>query len=367
MGEGIGLDMAEDREDYILNKDHLFYWLRQLRKTAELIAPKRELSGEITFTTVVNIHDIALNYTAPILSTKHILFPQTDIMFKYSLKVPGKVQSTFNARKKVVFGVPSCGISALLIGDRVFGNGYTDPYYFARRKNTIFVSIGCNNPLQTCFCYSLGTGPFLDHGFDIQLTDLGDRYFVQTGTDTGKTIIMQYRFLFDEADKEDYDDQYETMLTSQSKFEGRIDLELYRKKLENGQINEAFYEWTADRCFECGGCTYLCPLCLCFNIIDVEETAKSVTPEKSKDFLKTPSGERFRIWDSCMFAGFTKMAGGVNPHWNKKDRIKRWHYHKILYYPEKYNVFGCVGCGLCTITCPGKIDMANTVIRIKNL
>ena len=54
----------------------------------------------------------------------------------------------------------------------------------------------------------------------------------------------------------------------------------------------------------CGACTYVCPTCYCFDIAD--------------NLAKT-SGERVKTWDSCMFANFTKMGGGVNPRIDPKE------------------------------------------------
>lgn len=346
MGETI---LLLNKKDYILKKDHLSYWLRQLRKNAELIAPKREIGGEIVLTKAENIHEIALEYTAPILAPKFILFPQADPIFRYQSDIRSKISGIVDTKKRVVFGVPPCGISAMHIADRVFGGRYNDPYYAARRENTTFITLGCNNPLPTCFCSSLNAGPFLNNDYDIQLTDLGDRFFVQVGSSEGKEIVKKYRYLFNIAEKADYDDQYEAVLDAQSRFETNVDVESYYRKLKEDALNDSFWERIAERCFECGGCTYLCPICLCFNVVDRPESESS--------------GERIRVWDSCMFSGFTKMAGGVNPVHDKRDRIKRWHYHKILYYPEKYGNYGCVGCGLCAITCPGRIDMASVIKR----
>jgi ferredoxin len=72
-----------------------------------------------------------------------------------------------------------------------------------------------------------------------------------------------------------------------------------------------------------------------------------------------------RIWDTCMFKGFTRMAGGAVPAKNKMVRTKRWFHHKLIHWPEQFGAFGCVGCGRCAVSCPGKIDMATVALKIK--
>jgi heterodisulfide reductase subunit C len=211
----------------------------------------------------------------------------------------------------------------------------------------------------------VGTGPFLKSDFDIQLTDLGDRYFVQTGSYSGEGVIAPFKHLFENAQKQDHDDQYEIMLSAQTKFEKRINLEEIRQKILVGDVSDSFWEWVSSRCFECGGCVYECPVCTCFNIVDRPETNKSPHPPFTKGGQGGIRGKRVRIWDTCLFKGFTRMAGGNIPAEKKTVRIKRWWFHKVLYYPEQFKRFGCVGCGRCTITCPGRIDIATISQKIK--
>ncbi len=215
----------------------------------------------------------------------------------------------------------------------------------------MLISIACNQPDPTCFCLGLGTGPFLKTGFDIQLTDLGDRFLVETGSEIGASLITPYAHIFTEPKPADNDDLYEARLASQSRFEKRVNLEQVRKRIQAGAVQDAFWESVALRCFECGGCVYNCPVCTCFNVIDRAASADT--------------GKRIRLWDTCMFKGFTRMAGGVVPAEAKIHRTKRWFHHKLVHWPAQFGTFGCVGCGRCAVSCPGKIDMATVALRIK--
>ena len=164
-------------------------------------------------------------------------------------------------------------------------------------------------------------------------------------------MIKGFGHIFRRPKKADYDDQYEANLSSQSKFEKRITLENVRQKIVAGKVPDSFWKSISSRCFQCGGCVYQCPLCTCFNVFDRKE---------SED-----KGSRIRIWDSCMFKGFTRMAGNVLPAEEMVMRTKRWYFHKLIYYPEQSGGFGCVGCGRCAITCPGKIDMATVATELE--
>ncbi len=337
------------RREWILSKNHLSYWLRQLRKGASLIGPLRE-GNDIVFKSIEHIHEVALDAPALLPSPKEFVFPQYETMFR--IKDENRIESFTETERRVVFGVRSCDISALKLLDRFFLQNFEDPYYKARRNNTLFISIVCNNPEPTCFCIGLGTGPYLEEGFDIQLTDLGDRFFVQAGSKEGIKAIRPWSFLFHPPSKTDYEDQYEVFLSSKARFQKRISLEGARNFILSGKIKESFWEGITKRCFECGGCVYECPLCTCFTVTD------RVYAEAS---------ERARLWDTCLFKGFTRLAGGILPNERRVQRTKRWYYHKLIYYPEVVGDFGCVGCGRCTVTCPGKIDLATVVTKLRDM
>ena len=81
-------------------------------------------------------------------------------------------------RPYVFFGLHACDINALNKLDKVLmGSVYPMPYYAAKRKNMFIIGIGCQ-PQPFCFCRSMGADTVL-HGFDLFITDIGDRYFIE--------------------------------------------------------------------------------------------------------------------------------------------------------------------------------------------
>ena len=332
----------------ILNKNHLSFWLRRLKTSHELIAPTRDVSGDIVLTELRQMHETALDGPALMPSPKEFLLPQMEQLFSYSGE---GIEETFNKRPRVLFGIRSCDLSAIRILDTFYLGKQKDLYYEARRSRTVVIAIACNQPDPTCFCLGLGTGPFLKNGFDLQLTDLGDRFLVEAGSETGASLLKDSPHIFTEPMPADNDDLYEARLASQSRFEKRVNLEQVRKRIQAGVVQDSFWESVAARCFECGGCVYNCPVCTCFNVIDRASSSDT--------------GNRYRLWDTCLFKGFTRMAGGVVPAEAKINRTKRWFHHKLLHWPAQFGTFGCVGCGRCAVSCPGKIDMATVAMRIK--
>lgn len=333
---------------FILNKNHLSFWLRQLKVGHELIAPMRDVSGDIVLTELPRMHETALDGPALMPSPKEFLLPQMERLFRYSSE---GIEETVDTRPRMLFGIRSCDVSAVKVLDLFYLGDTKDAYYESRRSRTILISIACNQPDPTCFCLGLGTGPFLSSGYDLQLTDLGDRFLVEAGSETGASLVAGVQHIFTQPAQTDLDDLYEARLASQSRFEKRVNLEQVRKRIQAGGVSDPFWESVALRCFECGGCVYNCPVCTCFNVID-----RPSSPD---------SGKRMRLWDTCMFKGFTRTAGGVVPAEEKIYRTKRWFHHKLVHWPEQFGTFGCVGCGRCAVSCPGKIDMATVALQIK--
>jgi len=129
-----------------------------------------------------------------------------------------------------------------------------------------------------------------------------------------------------------------------------VDMSRVRRRLSKGLVSDAFWKDLASRCQTCGGCSFVCPACSCFNIVDLPQSATA--------------GERQRQWDSCAFSGFTRVAGGHNPSAAKVARIQRRLIHKLDRSRHEPGGSPCVGCGRCTAACPGEIDMASVITRI---
>jgi ferredoxin len=76
--------------------------------------------------------------------------------------------------------------------------------------------------------------------------------------------------------------------------------------------------------------------------------------------------ERLRVWDSCAFAGFTRMAGGHNPRKAVHDRRNRRFFRKLHhYFIQRELTAACIGCGRCAEVCHGDIGMPSVVEIIR--
>jgi len=244
---------------------------------------------------------------------------------------------------RVVVGIRPCDARALQLVDANFDTQtYRDPWWVKARETTTLVGLGCTAPCSTCFCTSVGGGPFDTGGLDMLLTELDDGYLVKVLTEKGETLVNAAQTF--EPVKPDLVEQGDAIeRAAASGIISRVDTSRLAG-LDMLALHEAaFWQDVGFSCINCGTCTFLCPTCWCFDI---------------QDETHGLSGIRMRNWDSCMFPLFTLHASGHNPRGQKVQRVRQRFMHKLKYYVDSYGVgVACIGCGRCVQHCPVNIDI----------
>jgi ferredoxin len=253
-----------------------------------------------------------------------------------------------DAQKRLILGIRPCDANALTILDRVFADTYRDPYYLTRRENTVLVGLACTRPYDSCFCTSLGSGPADSANVDLMLTDTGDELLVEGVTDKGNALISQGSVLA-AATKADETEAQKAREAAQQRITRHLDTKGIADKLTSSFEDHESWEEIAAKCVSCGICTLLCPTCYCFDIND--------------ELIKN-NGTRFRSWDSCGFATYTKMPM-ENPREEKWRRVRNKVCHKYEFYPLNFEVIACTGCGRCIRQCPVNWDITQTLEKIR--
>jgi len=204
------------------------------------------------------------------------------------------------------------------------------------------VGLGCNEPVSTCFCTSVGGGPFSEKGLDVLIYDLGDTFLVKALTDKGETFLNQAQG-GKEADEKAISAGEDLAAKAVDKIKTKVPTDKLKDKVQTELFDAPFWDDVAFACINCGICTYLCPTCWCFDI---------------QDEVFKKQGDRIRNWDSCMFPLFTLHGSGHNPRSKKVQRVRQRFMHKLKYYVDKYNNgIQCSGCGRCIRNCPANIDI----------
>jgi sulfhydrogenase subunit beta (sulfur reductase) len=339
----------------VITREELEKFIKALQGSYEVFAPVKE-GGYHRFKRLTADEAADLDYSNTRLSPKSLLFPQSERMFEFTLdEASGDSHVMKEAPKEyppaVVFGIRPCDAKALRLVNVNFDSPeFKDPWWVNRMDSMTFIGLGCNDPCSTCFCTSVGCGPFHEEGLDMLLFDLGERYLAKALTDKGEQLIEQGGF------REDADDDIRKRADDLKKeSEDKISSHVPTDKLKDKDVLELFdapfWDEAAFACINCGTCTFLCPTCWCFDI---------------QDEIYKNQGDRIRNWDSCMFPLFTLHASGHNPRSEKVQRVRQRFMHKLKYYVDKYgNGAACVGCGRCVNYCPVNIDIRE-VFKLMN-
>jgi len=121
---------------------------------------------------------------------KAFFLPQSETLLTYNRKLSQLEMPALQISPRIIFGIRPCDARAVALLDTVFATADNpDPYWQARREQTILIGVGCNQPATTCFCTSVGSSPFDHAGLDALLTDLGEAYFVETFTERGEALF----------------------------------------------------------------------------------------------------------------------------------------------------------------------------------
>lgn len=303
-------------------------------------------NGNATFEKITKFQDIDFDYTTTILSPRKYLHKPFETLFSFSEggKTVSESIPSQEERVQVLFGLHPCDVHSIRLLDKVFTGKYEDPYYIGYRKNTLIVALSCNSAQDTCFCTSFGTGPYLEEGADLIVTQLGERYLVEPGSPDGEDLLKHLRIgrTMNDSTLGKFAQLKEAKLESVANSIQKINTDDLQKLLELN-TNHPVWDELKDECLACGACTISCPTCFCFNVTDYLD-------------LSLQSGERRRVWDSCMLLEFAEVALGANFRNDLAARIKQRIYHKLYSFHFQHDEWGCVGCGRCIKYCIKHID-----------
>ncbi|MDP2584412.1 MAG: 4Fe-4S dicluster domain-containing protein [Candidatus Palauibacterales bacterium] len=252
-----------------------------------------------------------------------------------------------------LIGVRGCELHAIRIQDRVLLEGvFADPTYRSRREAAFLVAVQCGDPGGTCFCASMGTGPGVDGGYDLALTEIldpdGSHFTVTAGSGRGERMLE--RLPRREASAADEAAAAEVVSRASGRMGRTLDTAGLRELLVE-TLEHPRWEKVADRCLTCGNCTLVCPTCFCSS---VEETGD----------LSGRVAERWRRWDSCFHIDFSHLHGG-SVRQSAASRYRQWLTHKLGTWFDQFGSSGCVGCGRCITWCPVGIDLTEEVAALR--
>jgi len=301
------------------------------------------LSGEYDVYGPVNTHDeavfskynfrkikpgdrIEFHYGVTTVPPTKYLFPARGaiVCFKNNKEISKK---SAKQTRRILFGLNLSDLEGIGKLDKQFASPIQDEMYARNRENTYLFSIDHFDPEPETAC-------------DLHFKKTGNKYEVTAGSAFGREIISGNQ-LFKES-------KTKNPKTYEAKESPVYNLGLY-KIIEEAK-DDPIWDKLAETCFGCGICTYVCPVCYCF------ETEDKV----SIDGMTKCDGCRERCWDSCMLGDFATISShDFRPE--LRDRIYNWYHHKFVRTPKEHGFVGCVDCGRCIVYCPARINFHETL------
>jgi formate hydrogenlyase subunit 6/NADH:ubiquinone oxidoreductase subunit I len=329
----------------ILPKDEWTRLVENMLQAGEVVGPKqvgtdRHGKDIHQFLPVTSADEIDLDYEITEYSAKTYFLPYRETLSEYQLADSDWAQQIkYRLQPRAIVGLHACDINALLKLDKVFIRDlFPSPYYVSRRENTFIVGID-HDPCEGGFCRSLGTDT-VTHGFDLFLTDLGDRFFVAIGSDTAYTALSQVTCRdITENDTQDY---LEVRKRIADGFRTKIDANNLSNLLDIEFESDVWTRW-GDKCLGCGSCAMVCPTCYCYGVSE-------------RLSMDGKTARRIKQLHSCNFVDFARVAGGHNFRPGRATRLKYRYYHQHRGFAEAFEQPQCVGCNRCGRVCLAGIN-----------
>jgi len=318
--------------------------------STEVVGPKvidTDMNGRLLhqFLPLQSPAELDLEYETTGISAKTYFLPYKENLSTWCFDADDWTQElSYRLQPRAIIGLHACDINALLKLDKVLARDFfPSPYYISRRKNTFIVGID-HLPCRGAFCRSLGTDS-VDRGFDLFLTDLGDRYFVAIGSERGFTTLHQVAV--NEVTEQDTADYLEVRRTIAAAFGPDLNVNLLPKLMDIEFESPVWDKWGA-KCFSCGSCAMVCPTCYCYG----------VSEQVSMDFSR---GAKVKQLYSCNLTDFASVAGGHNFRPQRETRLKYRYYHQHRGFVEAFDEPKCVGCARCSRVCLGGINPPDVI------
>lgn len=245
-----------------------------------------------------NASELHLDHDVTIIPPKKYFLPQYETLMDFNLEKQFEVKPKDEIKPRIIIGIHPYDVIALEQMDKVYLDSQKDDFYKKRRESTILIASDMQNVSERSFAASMHTNT-IDKGFDLLLSNIGDKYAITIGSEKGKNLLEKYAKVEDakESDIKKIDAARKKTLT---KFKKKVLLpkEEWPSTL-TANYDSGIWEERSDKCMECSSCTMVCPTCYCYDV--VEDVS-----------LNLKGGSRIRTWDEM-------HAARIHKNWKRRS------------------------------------------------
>lgn len=330
----------------VLKKSDFSQFIKELRRTAPVMAPVAKGYNNYAFAEVKSGKEIALKYIPTILPPKKFFIPPHEKIQEFN-KNQKKWTPVVKSEELILFGVHTCDLAGIQFLNKAMSTDPKDVNYLARKNKIAVIGLECNDYCDEFASCALMRNHLPKGGYDLFLTDLGTFFMVHVRTNKGAALVQKMKL---PAAKEKDKVVLKALRKKKAvlfKSEVRVSRNELKKVFDKTLDSEVWGDLNR-RCLSCGNCTNVCPTCYCFDIRD--ELA-----------LDLNSGSRIRVWDGCQSENFAKVAGGENFREERSERQRHRYFRKFRFPVSRFDSYACTGCGRCSRTCMAKINLKETI------
>ncbi len=314
--------------------------------------------SKYVFDKLEKAEQLELDYDVTILPPKKYFMPQRETLVEYKTGEGLDMEPVNEVVPRIIIGIHPYDLEAIKQMDKVFADSPEDSNYLEKRENSILIGVNMQQTSECSFAGSMGTAT-VDDGYDLMLTDLGEKYAVEIGSSKGSALLEKVSEDVRDASPEEIDKVEKAKEEIKDEFDKELDFspEKLPSLLAEKYDNDDFWEENAEDCYSCGTCNIVCPTCYCFDRQDFSD-------------ISLEEGERVRQWDGCMLEAFAEVAGGENFREERAERYRHRYMRKGRYLYNRFGDIACVGCGRCSSQCVPDIadptDIFNKLWRGKD-
>ncbi len=295
-------------------------------------------SSKFAFDPLKSAEDLRLDYDVTILPPKKYFMPQRETLIEYDIE-EGETTPVNQVIPRIIMGIHPYDIVAIEQMDKVFEDTHQDPHYLEKRRQSVLVGVNMVNVSDWSFAHTMGTAT-TDSGYDLMLTDIGERYAIEVGSSKGSKLLKKAGGAVEDIRPEELNQvrEFKEELPRKFRTDPTFDPFELPALLKEYYDNDEFWEENSEDCLSCGTCNLVCPTCYCFDVKDIND-------------LSLSEGERMRTWDGCMLEAFAEVAGEENFREEKAARYRHRYMRKGRYMYNRFGDIACVGCGRCSEQC----------------
>lgn len=322
-----------------LSKDELTAFVSNLVNSGRVVGVRRK-ENKFAFGEIKDTADLVLDYDVTVTPPKAFFQPPREKILDFDPASKDEARPCFSSEPFILFGIHIYDLKALNQMDRIWVDENADEHYLSRRRAATIIALTPKKASKWSF-WAWMDSTDVNSGFDLLLTDIGNKYIVEIGTKKGTVLLKKHARDAKDAGRDELKALEKIKIALPNlcspdravKASPKEITELVRNNVKN-----PVWEEQAKKCYSCGSCNLVCPTCYCFDVKD----------DLGLDLKK---GWRDRTWDGCLLQGFAAVGSGENFREHRSDRFRHRILRKTVFVADKLGELACVGCGRCSEAC----------------